>query len=86
MDPHSVTQRVSRCVDVLGCVQPRTDEPDSPGWSRRLHDHGKVVLVEGVESDGARAVGELRTGVDLASGYRYAPSMTEQEFVEYLDS
>ena len=62
------------------------------GWERtrlaglvaRLHDHGKVVLVEGVESAAHERLA-VETGVDLASGYRYAPSMTEREFVEYLD-
>ena len=54
------------------------------GWERtrlaglvaRLHDHGKVVLVEGVESAAHERLA-VETGVDLASGYRYAPSMTE---------
>ena len=50
------------------------------GWERgrltglveRLHDHGKVVLVEGVESAAHERLA-VETGMDLASGYRYAP-------------
>ena len=49
------------------------------GWERgrltglveRLHDHGKVVLVEGVESAAHERLA-VETGMDLASGYRYA--------------
>ena len=57
------------------------------GWERgrltglveRLHDHGKVVLVEGVESAAHERLA-VDTGIDLASGYRYAPSLTEPQF------
>ena len=63
------------------------------GWERgrlaalveRLHDHGKMVLAEGVESAAHERLA-VETGVDLASGYRYAPSLTEQQFAEYLDA
>jgi EAL domain-containing protein (putative c-di-GMP-specific phosphodiesterase class I) len=63
------------------------------GWERgrltglidRLHDHDKVVLIEGVESD-AHERFAVETGVDLASGYRYAPPLTEQQFARYLDA
>jgi EAL domain-containing protein (putative c-di-GMP-specific phosphodiesterase class I) len=63
------------------------------GWKRgrltglveRLHDHGKVVLVEGVASAAHERLA-VATGMDLASGFRYAPSLPEQEFVEYLES
>ena len=51
----------------------------------RLHDHDKVVLIEGVESD-AHERFAVETGVDLASGYRYAPPLTEQQFARYLDA
>jgi EAL domain-containing protein (putative c-di-GMP-specific phosphodiesterase class I) len=63
------------------------------GWKRgrltglveRLHDHGKVVLVEGVESAAHEQLA-VDTGIDLASGYRYARPLTEQQFVDYLSS
>jgi EAL domain-containing protein (putative c-di-GMP-specific phosphodiesterase class I) len=63
------------------------------GWRRtrltglveRFHDHGKVVLVEGVEFAAHEQLA-IDTGIDLASGYRYAPSLTEQQFLDYLDS
>jgi EAL domain-containing protein (putative c-di-GMP-specific phosphodiesterase class I) len=51
----------------------------------RLHDHGKVVLVEGVESAAHEQLA-LDAGIDLGSGYRYAPPLTEQQFVGYLSS
>jgi len=53
------------------------------GLVGRLHDHDKVVLVEGVESESHERLA-VDTGVDLASGYRYARPMTEQQFAEYL--
>jgi len=63
------------------------------GWTRgrltglveRLHDHGKVVLVEGVASAAHERLA-VETGMDLASGFLYAPSLPEPEFVEYLSS
>jgi EAL domain-containing protein (putative c-di-GMP-specific phosphodiesterase class I) len=63
------------------------------GWKRgrltalveRLHDHGKVVLVEGVASAAHERLA-VETGMDLASGFRYAPSLPEEQFVEYLES
>ena len=63
------------------------------GWERarltalveRLHDHDKVVLVEGVESAAHEQLA-VDAGIDLASGYRYARPLTEQQFVEYLSS
>ena len=55
------------------------------GLVARLHDHGKVVLVEGVEFAAQESLA-VETGIDLASGYRYARPLTEQQFVEYLNA
>ena len=83
--------------DEIAAVGPTVDvvklDMSLLGWERgrltglveRLHDHDKVVLVEGVESAAHERLA-VDTGMDLASGFRYAPSLTEPEFVEYLDS
>ena len=63
------------------------------GWERgrltglveRLHDHAKVVLIEGVESAAHERLA-VEAGIDLASGYRYARPLTEQQFVDFLQS
>ena len=55
------------------------------GLTGRLHQHGKIVLVEGVESAEHERLA-IESGADLASGYRYARPLREQEFMEYLAS
>ena len=52
---------------------------------RRLHDHGKTVLLEGIETDehGRFAV---RAGVDWAQGFRYAPPLPAEAFAAHGDA
>ena len=84
IDDESAAVAVERGCREVRDGTPRVGTNPTHRAGPRLHDHGKVVLVEGVESAAHERLA-VETGVDLASGYRYAPSMTEPEFVEYLD-
>jgi diguanylate cyclase len=48
----------------------------------RLHEHGKVVIIEGVESE-AHERRAREAGIELASGFHYAPPLTEEQFTAY---
>jgi EAL domain-containing protein (putative c-di-GMP-specific phosphodiesterase class I) len=63
------------------------------GWDRprlvaligRLHEHGKVALVEGVESEAHERLA-AEVGVDLSQGFLYARPLSGRQFAEYLEN